>query len=49
MYILPEIIILGCIMGQSYYETLLGLYDKREIEIENIEEARARFVSYNQL
>lgn len=45
VYILPEIIILSAIMGQSYYETLIGLYDKREIEIENIEEARTRFLT----
>lgn len=46
VYILPELIILTCILGNSYYEILLGLYDRREIDLENIEEARARFVSY---
>ena len=33
-------------MGQNYYETLIGLYDKREIDLENIEEARTRFVKF---
>ena len=46
LYVLPEVIILTCILGQSYYEILVGLYDKREIDLENIEEARERFVSY---
>lgn len=45
LYILPELIILACVLGQNYYEILVGLYDKREIDLENIEEARERFVS----
>lgn len=28
--------ILACIMGQTYYENLVGLYEKKEIEIENV-------------
>ena len=44
LYVLPEIVILSCILGQCYYEILIGLYDKREIDLENIEEARERFV-----
>jgi hypothetical protein len=43
-YILPEIVILATIMGQTYYEIIIGLYDKREIEIENISQAKERFV-----
>lgn len=44
LYVLPEIIILSAIMGQNYFEILIGLYDKREIDLENIEEARERFL-----
>ena len=44
IYISPEIIILAAVMAQNYYETIIGLYDKREIDLENIEEARERFV-----
>ena len=35
-YILPEVIVLIAIMCQIYYEILLGIYEKREVEIENI-------------
>jgi hypothetical protein len=35
-YVLPEILILSFIMGQIYYEHLIGLYEKREIDIEDI-------------
>jgi hypothetical protein len=35
--VIPEVIILTAIMGQSYYEILLGLYDKSEPDLENIE------------
>ena len=34
-----------CIMGQMYYETLIGLHEKREIELENIQQARERFLN----
>ncbi len=44
VYILPEILVMLCIMGQNFYELLIGLYEKREIELENIQEARERFV-----
>lgn len=33
------------IIGQIYYEHLIGLYEKREIDIENIQEARERFLN----
>lgn len=35
-YIMPEILILLCIMGQNYYEILLGVYTRRETDVENI-------------
>jgi hypothetical protein len=35
-YILPEIVVLLSIMGQCFYEELIGLSDKREIDLENI-------------
>lgn len=31
-------------MAQNYYEILLGLYEKRESDLEQIQEARERFV-----
>ena len=44
VYILPEFLILICVMTQQFYEFLLGVHDKREIYIENISEARERFL-----
>ena len=43
-YILPEFLILICVMTQQFYEILLGVHQKREIYIENISEARERFL-----
>ena len=40
VYVLPEIMIIGFVMGHIYYEHLIGLYEKREIEVESIIEAR---------
>jgi len=37
LYILPEIIVMLAIMGQMFYEHLIGLSDKREIDLENIQ------------
>ena len=45
LYVLPEIMIIGFIMGHIYYEHLIGLYETREILVETIIEARQRFVS----
>lgn len=44
VYVMPELVILAAIMAQNYYEILIGLYDKREPDLENIEEARERFL-----
>lgn len=44
LYILPEFIILIAVWTQQFYEILLGVHDSREIELENISEARDRFV-----
>jgi len=44
VYILPEFLILICVLTQQFYEFLLGVHDKREIYIENISEARERFL-----
>ena len=45
MYILPEFIILVAVWTQQFYEILLGVHEAREIDLENISEARDRFVS----
>lgn len=45
LYIMPELVVLLAIMGQIYYEILIGLHDKREIELENIQQARERFLN----
>lgn len=47
-YIIPEILILAAIMGQCFYETLIGLHEKREVEIENIQQAKERFIRSQQ-
>ena len=44
-YILPEFIILVAVWTQQFYEILLGVHENREIDLENISEARDRFVS----
>ena len=46
MYILPEFIILVAVWTQQFYEILLGVHESREIDLENISEARDRFVSF---
>jgi hypothetical protein len=46
MYILPEFIILAAVWTQQFYEILLGVHENREIDLENISEARDRFVSF---
>lgn len=49
LYILPEFLVLICVMTQQFYEILLGVHQKREIFIENISEARERFLDqFNQ-
>lgn len=45
VYVLPEFVVLAAIMSQSYHEVLLGLHDKRETELETVEEARTRFLN----
>ena len=45
LYVSPEVIVLFAIMCQMYYETLIGLHSKREIEVENILEAKQRYVT----
>ena len=35
-FIKPEIIVLLAILGNQYYENIIGLYDKRESEVETI-------------
>ena len=37
--------ILFCVLNEQFHETLLGLNEQTEIEIENIEQARIRLVS----
>jgi hypothetical protein len=32
-------------MGNTYYEMMIGLYERREIEIEDISQARERFLN----
>lgn len=44
IYILPEFIVLICAWTQQFYEILLGVHEKREIETEDIEDARNRFL-----
>jgi hypothetical protein len=44
IYILPEFIVLICAWTEQFYEILLGVHEKREIETEDIEDARNRFV-----
>jgi hypothetical protein len=44
VYILPEFIILLFVWAQQFYEILVGLHDQREIQVEDIEQARERFV-----
>lgn len=36
VYVFPELVILATIMAQNYYEILVGLYDKREPDLEDI-------------
>ena len=43
-FILPEVIVIASIMGHLYYEQLIGLYEKSELEVENIHQARDRFI-----
>ena len=43
-YILPEFIILVAVWTQQFYEILLGVHENREIDLENISEARDRFL-----
>jgi len=45
-YILPQMGILVATMAQCFYEMLIGLHDKREIELETIQQARERFLRY---
>lgn len=45
VYILPEFLVLSFIWAQQFYEILAGLHEFREIEVEDISQARERFVS----
>lgn len=49
VYILPEFFVLSFIWAQQFYEILSGLHEQRETEIEDISEARERFVRINDL
>lgn len=44
LYVLPEFLILGFVWAQQFYEILAGLHDFREIEVEDIQQARERFL-----
>lgn len=43
-YILPEVLILAFLWAQQFAEILNGVHEMREIEIEDIQEAKDRFV-----
>jgi hypothetical protein len=43
-FIKPEIIVVLAILGNQYYEHIIGLYDKRETDVETIHQARERFI-----
>lgn len=45
VYILPEFLVLSFVWTQQFYEILVGLHDVREIEMENIQQARERFLA----
>jgi hypothetical protein len=45
LYILPEMLVLGFIIGQTYYEQFTCLYEKREIFLEDISQAKQRFLT----
>lgn len=47
IYIIPEFFVLCFIWAQQFYEILSGLHEQRETEIEDISEARERFVRLN--
>lgn len=44
IYILPEFMILIAVWTQQFYEILVGVHETREVDLENISEARSRFV-----
>jgi hypothetical protein len=41
---MPEFLVLGFVWAQQFAEILSGIHEKREIELENIQEAKERFV-----
>ena len=45
LYILPECLILAFLWAQQFAEILNGVHEMREIELEDIQEAKQRFVS----
>ena len=47
LYILPECLILAFLWAQQFAEILNGVHEMREIELEDIQEAKQRFVRQN--
>jgi len=41
---MPEFLVLAFVWAQQFAEILSGIHEKREIELENIQEAKERFV-----
>jgi hypothetical protein len=49
LYLMPEFLVLSCVWAQIFYEILAGLHTDREIEVEDIQQARERFLGqFNQ-
>ena len=44
VYILPEVLVLSFLWAQQFAEILNGVHEMREIELEDIQEAKQRFV-----
>lgn len=44
VYILPEVLVLAFLWAQQFAEILNGVHEMREIELEDIQEAKQRFV-----
>lgn len=47
-YIFPEFMVLIFVWAQQFYEIMVGLHEEREIQVEDISQARERFVSLAQ-
>jgi len=41
---MPEFLVLAFVWAQQFAEILSGIHEKREIELENIQEAKERFL-----